>query len=622
MGKNDIKKDWWGMGIGPDSAGWIGRSEREMIRFLEKEMGELDEDCRLAILFVSLFLKAGHTSLPLDQTPKEWGEIIGLEPGIIESLPGRFIDPKRLAERELIGNDKKPALMNLSESGLSMSKYHSMENKVIQWITKKSKINYNADISKYISQIFPKSGQKEVNWQIIAAVLSTFRRVVILSGGPGTGKTTTVARMLVLNQLLMDRPLRIALAAPTGKAAGRMGEALHRELEIMSDKLNELELSKDHFPQEAKTVHRLLSGMEEFGILPPVQKKKLPYDLVVVDEASMMDLELMNSLISHMNESARLILMGDKDQLSSVEAGSVLADLCQKPANGFSPGVIQSLRECGVTDSIDTIEMSQLDDAIVYLTKSYRFDESSGIGRLAQAVNKGASSGADLDELFSGYKDLKRFDFNYEKEELTGIFDRFKNQLKEASHCSDPLEMLQIWKSSVWLSPLRSGLIGTERLNRLLESYLRVELRLRNAGEWYQGRPVIITSNDYSLGVYNGDLGVCLQDEGRYWVYFESGSDVTRVRADQIQYMEPFYFLTVHKSQGSEFDEVNLMIPLSDHKQLVTRELIYTAITRAKHRFNLYGSTDLFLEGVRRKTERYTGLKRSYSDLSPDGCRD
>ncbi len=600
MSKSELKNDWWELGTGPGESAWIGRSEREMIRFLENELENLDEDCRLAILFVSLFLKEGHTSLPLDQTPQQWAEFIGLEPDIIKSLPARFIDTNRLIDHQIIRNDKKPALLAMTGNRLSMSKYHVMENKVMQWFTEKNNINYNPDISKYISQIYPKTGQNGVDWQMIAAVLSTFRRVVILSGGPGTGKTTTVARMLVLNQLLSGRPLRIALTAPTGKAAGRMGEALHRELERMDDKLNEFGLSKNHFPQEAKTVHRLLSGMEEFGILPPVQKKKLPYDLVVVDEASMMDLELMNSLISHLNEKARLILMGDKDQLSSVEAGSVFADLCQKPANGFSPGVIQTLRECGVTDQLVSAKQSELDDSIVYLTKSYRFDESSGIGRLAQAVNKGTCAGTDLDALFNHHEELNRFDFNYGNEELKEIFNRFKNQFEEASQNSDPTGMLQIWKRSVWLSPLRSGLNGTERLNRLLESYLRGEMRLRNAGEWYHGRPVIITRNDYVLGVYNGDLGVCLQKEGRFRVYIESGSELKRVRADQIRNVEPFYFLTVHKSQGSEFDEVNLLMPLSDHKKLVTRELLYTAITRAKYRFNLYGNIDLFLEGLKR----------------------
>lgn len=609
MSNSEMKIDWWEMGISPGPLGWIGRSEREMIRFLEKEIGELNEDCKLALLFVSLFLKAGHTLLPLDQTPKEWGEIIGLEPGIIDSLPARFIDPKQLAEREFIGNDENPDLLALSEYGLSMSKYHSIENKVIQWFIKDSKINYNTDISKYISKLFPKSGQKEANWQMIAAILSTFMRVVILSGGPGTGKTTTVARILVLNQLLSDRPLRIALSAPTGKAASRMGEALHRELERMSNILNEFGLTRDQFPKEAKTVHRLLWGLEEFGILPPVQKKLLPYDLVVVDEASMMDLELMNSLSSHLNESARLILMGDKDQLSSVEAGSVFADLCQKPSNGFSSGVLDLLRKCGVTDDLDTVEQGRLNDSIVYLTKSYRFDETSGIGQLAQAVNRGAGEKTGLDELFNRYEELNHIDFNYEKDELKRLFERFKEKIEEASRITDPSVMLQHWKQSVWLSPLRSGLNGTERLNRLLESFLRSENWLRKEGEWYHGRPVIVTRNDYAVGVYNGDLGVCMQEEGRVWVYIETGSEIKRVRAGQIRNIEPFYFLTVHKSQGSEFDEVNLLMPLSDHKQLITRELIYTAITRTKHRFNLYGSSELFLEGFRRKTERYTGLK-------------
>lgn len=646
--KSVVKNNGWELGIwsetGPDSSGWIGRSEREMVRFLEKEMGGLDEDGKLAIVFTSLFLKGGHTSLPLDQSPKKWGEILGLEPAITESLPGRLIDPNRLIEQKLAGSDKDTTLLKIQGSRLSIYKYYNLESKLLQWFTRKDKNNYNTDISKYISKICPKSDKKEVDWQKIAMVMSTFRKRLILSGGPGTGKTTTIARILVLNRLMEERPLRIALTAPTGKAASRMGEALLQEMDRLSELLDEFGLERDLFPKEAKTVHRLLAGTEKRGILPPVQKQFLPYDLIVVDEASMMDLELMSRLITHIGPTSRLILMGDKNQLSSVEAGSVFADICQKNENGFSSDVIESLRQCGVEDPVKEVDQSPLDDSIVYLTKSYRFDESSGIGRLAQIVNSGdgedkkrvmkydetmdpekdVKSGGEendgevvknggmemnrLQKLFDQYDDLSHEPFAYEKTDMDGLLERFIVRVSEAMQISEPEEMFAHWKRSVWLSPLRSGLTGTERLNRLLERYILAEIRPQTSNEWYHGRPVIVTQNDYSTGVFNGDLGVCMQEGGHFWIYIETGSQVKRVRPDRIRHLEPFYFLTVHKSQGSEFDEVNLLMPPKDH-QLLTRELIYTAITRARSRFRLYGGLELFEAGVKRKTERYTGLR-------------
>lgn len=592
---------------GHHSSGWIGRSERELVRFLEKEMGGLDEDGKLAIIFSSLFLKGGHTTLPLDQSPKQWAEILGLEPGVIESLPGRLLDSERLKKQHLAGSDDETAIFSISGNRLTIRKYQILENKLTQWLTKDHENNSITDISNYITILFPKSGQNEADWQMIAAAMSTFRRLLILSGGPGTGKTTTVARILVLNRVLAGRPMRIALTAPTGKAAGRMGEALHDELHRLSDILDELGLTLDQFPAEAKTVHRLLSGLDHRGILPPAQKRFLPYDLIVVDEASMMDLELISRLISHIGPETRLILMGDKDQLSSVEAGSVFADICLKKENGFSPDVIEALKRCGVNVDLKELDKHPLNDSIVYLTKSYRFDERSGIGRLAKVINSGNDEGINFHELFDRYDDLNHLPFLFEENEINKLLDQFIVRLEEASRITEPTEMFEHWKRSVWLSPLRSGLTGTERLNRLLERYIMADVRPKSFNEWYHGRPVIVTRNDYSAGVYNGDLGVCMQEEGRFWIYIESDSQVKRVRPDRIKNLEPFYFLTVHKSQGSESDEVNLLLPLKDHR-LLTRELLYTAITRAKKRFYLHGSLELFETGIKRKTVRYTGV--------------
>ena len=610
MKVNRVEFEWWVRGV---ELGRIGKYEREMIRVLEKEYGTLSESSRLAILFTSLFLKAGHTLLPLDKTPAEWLSILGVISEEKWELPREKMDSIELKKSRIAGSVGEMTPFTTDGEYLSFRKYVEMENTLLQWFTEKSKKIYNTDISKYISKIYPNSASKEVDWQKVAVVLSTLKPFLIISGGPGTGKTTTVAKILILNQMISERTLRVALAAPTGKAAGRMGEALQIELEKLSPSMADLKMDLHQIPTESMTVHRLLSGTKSRGLLPPVEHHFLTHDLIIIDEASMMDLELMSRLTCHISDTTKLILLGDKDQLASVEAGSVFANLCQKAENGFRPDTIQLLKESGLNDSLPVKQQSELNDAIVYLTKSFRFDRDSGIGQLAEFIKGGKQNSEDLLKLFDNYDDIQSQNFTYSKEEIDRVLKRQQTAVKTVKAVQSPDEILNFWKKSVWLTPLRRGLTGTERLNRLLEQYLLSDRSIYSEGPWYHGRPVMITENDYNLGIFNGDMGVCVRDnEGKYWIYVESGSELKRFNINRISKLEPSYFLTVHKSQGSEFERVNLLLPRTDHT-LLTRELIYTAVTRAKGEFRLYGDLEIFLNAVSRKTVRYTGLKTKIS---------
>ncbi len=593
---------WWEAGI---RAGWIERYEQEMIRFMEEEFGRMNEDVRCALVFTSLFLKGGHTALPLDQSPGEWATILGLDHEQSAHLSDEKPDIERIKESVLISDtyDIKPLV--LQNSLLSFRKYYNQEVKLLQWIKEKSENNYITDINTYIRGIFPENEGNEPDWQKVAAVLSAIKPFLIISGGPGTGKTTTIARLLVLHQRMNGRSMRVALAAPTGKAAGRMGEALTRELRRLNVPG---EILKD-FPREASTIHRLLSGTEELGLLPLVEKKKLRYDLVIVDEASMIDLNLMHRLISHLGEKTRLILLGDKDQLASVEAGSVFADLCRKKRNAFHRETLNFIRAAGIEDEIPETAHAGLDDSIVCLTKSYRFGPDSGIGRLAAFVKEGGGELELLDSIFKTYNDLNHEHFSFQQEQLDVVIKSLLNKLKESQTLYDPQKLLEYWKSSSWLAVLRRGLTGTDRLNRLMEQQIAAERIVPIENGWYHGRPVIITQNDYGLGVFNGDTGVCIRENDReMWVYVESGAGLRRIKPQRLTRFEPGWFLTVHKSQGSEFDSVNLLLPKT-WNSLISRELLYTAVTRARKRFSLFGSEELFLQGIQNETERYTGLK-------------
>jgi len=591
-------------------AGWIELYEQELIRFMEKEFGPLSDKEKLCAVFVSLFLKAGHTCLPIQEKTSLWAQELGLDPDDIRRLPKGHVKITELQNSKIIGGEGEVRPLVLHQNLLALQKIKHQEEELLQWIEEKYKNNSFCDISKYIDEIFPENDDEGVNWQKVSAVLSLIRPLLIISGGPGTGKTTTIARLLVLHQKISDKPLKIALAAPTGKAASRMGEALAQQFASM--KLSEQELRQ--FPTEAKTLHRLLSGTVERGLLPPVERKRLRFDLVIIDEASMVDLSLMHQLIRHLHPKTQLILLGDKDQLASVEAGSVFADLCQKKENGFREETILQFRKTGLNAELPVQSQSGPDDSIVYLTKSYRFGSETGIGTLSEAVKQGMDDEAAVRKIFDDFEDLDYSEFNYQKNDFGQMMAGLMKRVEESQNMDDHEALIEFWKKSIWLSVLRRGLAGSDRLNRLVEQQIASRRLAAIENGWYHGRPVIITQNDYSLGLFNGDLGVCLKDQnGELWLYVESGAATKKIKPDRVLHFNPAYFLTVHKSQGSEFDHVELLLPRIDNP-LMTRELIYTAITRAKKKFSLFGDLMVFMRGIERQTRRYTGLRKALSE--------
>lgn len=600
------ERNWFEYGV---KSGWIEAYEQESVRFMEQEFGGLSDAEKLCAVFISLFYKAGHTALPLHLSPKQWAEQLDMDQSALQKLPGKPIDIGALQAGKLICKERDLKPFVIEENRLSYQKIWKQEQDILAWFTEKEESFHTPLITPVhvheLENLF-KGQSEQRDWQKVATALSVIKPALIISGGPGTGKTTTVARILAFQQSVSQKPLKIALAAPTGKAAGRMGEALFSELESMS--LSQEELNK--FPKEAKTVHRLLSGTEERGLLPPVEKKVLQYDLVVVDEASMIDLNLMHRLLTHLSDKTRLILLGDKDQLASVEAGSVFADLCQKPKNGFNPDTVNLLKQLGITGKLPESPQPGLDDSILYLTKSYRFGPDSGIGKLADSIKLGKTDSDLLSHQFQEFDDIQFRSFLFEEEDIRLLTESVTEKLKKASSLNKPMDLLQFWKESTWLTVLRRGLTGTDRLNRLAEQQIALQRLVMMEDGWYHGRPVIITQNDYNLGVFNGDLGVCVKDEeGSLWLYVESRSELRRIKPERIPHFNPAFFLTVHKSQGSEFEHVNLLLPQKD-TPILSRELLYTAITRARKTFSLYGQMELLKKGIERKTERFTGLRK------------
>jgi len=473
-------------------------------------------------------------------------------------------------------------------------------------------------------RLFPGAGIGEgdggVDRQAVAAAAALRHRLAVVTGGPGTGKTTTVTRILAL-LLSGDPGMRIALATPTGKAAARLGESIAAQLASLPV---DPEL-RDRLPREASTLHRLLGYLPRYDRFRHHAGRPLPVDALVIDEASMVDLLLMDAVLDALAPDARLILLGDRDQLASVETGFVFGDLCAAAdlGAGVSPGFADFCRRLGagelatVTADTDTDTGSgsgaapPLRDAAVELEVSYRFRSQPGIGALAAAIRRGDADGA-LEVLADpGFADVERIDPPAAVEELLAPI------LGELDHClaaGSPAEALERLGRFRILGATRRGVLGIERLNAAVERHL-LRRGLPAAEPWYRGRPLLVTANDYQVRLYNGDLGVAWPDgvravdgpDGRLHAWFRDGEGLRRLPLAKLPAHETAWAMTVHKSQGSELDRVLLVLPVAD-SAVLTRELLYTGLTRARRRVHLVATPEAVRRAVERPSRRRSGL--------------
>jgi exodeoxyribonuclease V alpha subunit len=444
----------------------------------------------------------------------------------------------------------------------------------------------------------------------------------VISGGPGTGKTTTVARIL---SLLLEQPalqpLRISLSAPTGKAAARLTASIQAVKAAMpcSERVRAM------IPEQATTVHRLLQAVPGSAAYRYDRRNPLPTDVVVVDEASMVDVALMSHLVQALAPEGRLLLVGDRDQLASVEAGSVLGDICHKQQSlefsaSFSAqvGSLTGIRpDLLRQDRPDAREPGKLADSIVVLRRSYRFDDRGGIGRLARCVNMG-----DAGAVFERLSDPNDPSIRWQKTEADGAFPAWlaKQVVKgyrDYLSARQPAVAIERFERFKILCAVRAGPFGVDAVNGLARRALQganlIMPEGAAGGPWYAGRPVLITRNDYETGLFNGDMGIALPDPeaetDRLFVFFPNlpGSP-KRFEPLHLPAHETAFAMTVHKSQGSEFDDVLLVLPDRD-SPLLTRELVYTAVTRARRSVTLLGRKSILSAALSRSIVRTSGLE-------------
>ena len=364
-------------------------------------------------------------------------------------------------------------------------------------------------------------------------------------------------------------------------------------------------------PADASTIQRLLGARGDSPHFRYNAKNPLTADVVIVDEASMIDLALLAKLFDAIRPEARIILVGDKDQLASVEAGSAFRDICTP---GFELGVSVSLAEAFAKSTGEKLDGTSTDQApihsvVVELRRNYRFTPGAGIGELSSAVNRGDAVGA-IAVLKSGGSirwrptpSLK----NFERELRERVFPRFEKLLR----LSDPAVALKQLVEFAVLCALRRGPFGAETVNALLEGMLRETGLIEVAGRYHVGEPIIIVRNDYNMGLFNGDLGIVLPDAitGQLRVFFRGEEDeVLNFAPGRLPAHEPAFALTVHKSQGSEFHDALVILPERD-APVLTRELLYTGITRVRETVEVWASEEILRQTIERKIARSSGLR-------------
>ena len=550
-----------------------------------------------------------------------------------------------------IGHDRdegQPLLIDGSDDAprLYLRRYWQYERTVEAAVRARCTPEPTADPARlldWLDRLFPPaSGSQTANphapdWQRIACAIALRSRLAIITGGPGTGKTYTAARLLAL--LLASSPdrerLRVALAAPTGKAAARLKQSIDSALgdlqNSLGSKLNLVAFTTRIGP--ARTLHALLGARMDSRALRQHAGNPLDVDVLIVDEASMVHLEMMAALLDALPPQARLVLLGDKDQLASVEAGAVLGDLCRDAEAGhYDAASAQYVQEsCAETLPPGLMAPTQpapaLAQCTVMLRHSKRFD--GAIGALASAVNSATDPALPAALLTRG-EDLALYgnESGTPAEAVRLAIDGREG----AAGWSDYLDLLQTsaanrnageheaWASQVLaafdrcrvLCAVREGDWGAEGMNRAIEAELAKRGLLATRGQWYAGRPVMVTRNDPALGVFNGDIGIALptaEAGANLRVYFSDGGQLRSIAVARLAHVQTAFAMTVHKSQGSEFNHPILLLP-AHAGALLSRELVYTAITRARNAFSLIAQKPGLLEtAVRQPTRRASGLR-------------
>jgi exodeoxyribonuclease V alpha subunit len=575
----------------------LGPLERALVDSLQR----LDPNASPVVLasaaLLCMALDQGDVCLPL-------ARLAGQRPWPEQDfrLPALADWQAQLQASPLVGGDGDFTPLILEHGRLYLARYQAYERQLAEQLLARAAdlpVVDEAQLSESLTRLFA-FNQQQPDWQRLAAAQAVRRKLAVISGGPGTGKTTTVVRLLaaLLEQSGCEH-LAIGLAAPTGKAAARMAEAIRNAKAALPVS----EAIKAALPDEARTLHRLLGSRGDSPQVRHHAANPLALDVLVVDEASMVDLALMAKLLDALPPTARLILLGDKDQLCAVEAGAVFAELCE--GRGFDAQAASELQRITGQQVPVSQPTSQLGDAVVLLTHSHRFAGDSGIGELARRINGGDVSGT-LNLLKEKRSDLA-WNATPTPNDLLERLDQGYAPYIAAAKSADPAAAFAAFNAFRALCAQREGVWGVAGINEALEARIKRRNQVPSRERWYVGRPVMVRQNDYALGLFNGDIGICLHSEYGLRVFFEGEEGFRPFAPARLPSHDSAFAMTVHKSQGSEFSEVLLVLP-EQPSPLLTRSLFYTGITRAKHKVEIWALPPRLGEAVATRAERAAGL--------------
>jgi len=582
----------------------ISHIDRHFARMMQRLAGRENTLLVLAAKLVSSQTRAGHICLDLvDLTNREFlTESLGDD--VTSDFPETAVDDlsAKLRETSVVGKpgDFQPLILD-TNNRLYLNRYWQYQETLAQFVLARStQSNRCIDTGAprtLLDKYFP---EEDDIWQKVAAAIALYKNFCVITGGPGTGKTSTVVKIIAL--LLEEIPdQRVVLAAPTGKAANRLQESI----KFAKENLPCTDEIKAKIPDEAKTIHRLLGAIRHSPRFRHKTGNPLDADVVIVDEASMVPVALMAKLTAALPAHAKLILLGDHNQLASVEAGAVLADICGSGALNVYSSDFKAVLEKATGANLELCESPapSIQDCIVQLRHNYRFGGKSGIMALSEAVNRG-----DVDLALEILQDDQYDDVHWHAAD-SNVLSTILGNFGDYGSSGSPADIFDRFKQFRVLCAVREGPQGIRVVNSKIEQFVRRKLVAKPDDRWYAGQPVLVSENDYDLNLFNGDVGIILRDaDGNLMTFFQDHDrGFRKISPFRLPQFELAYAVTVHKSQGTEFEKVLLLLPEQD-SPVLTRELIYTGITRAAKCVEILASEESLRAAVGRQTKRTSGL--------------